>query len=448
MQHICNPFVATIAVYTFGKLVYSTRVVPPTVHATALSNFDMAVRDCFESFMCCNLSTHEWTLATLSTKMSGLGLRSTLHHSSAAFLSSRAACHSLCRKLDSEHVWEITNPDSAAARALATYNNNAAASDRLVAPFDDHPKQRALSNALNEHTREQLKTAPSSDPYRGAHLELTSTESAGRWLHTLPSKATHNNVEPLLFKTSLQRWLRTPIFEEEYVCPLCEGVIDIYGDHCLVFQGGGDRTKWHNLLRNAVYHFCQGAGLNPELEKPGLLRPRPFQGTLPEDGLRRESPESRRPADVYLPRWRRGAPIAPDFAVTSGLRQYNIAATLQDGASAASSYEDFKNSHLDTRATCIVEGFHFTPMVVEAVGGGWGPAATKVFYELAKAKSMLTGEPKNTVLSQLYQNLGIVLHRKNARSILRRCCATLPAAAQMLATAAVLQSTEAETAAP
>ena len=85
---------------------------------------------------------------------------------------------------------------------------------------------------------------------------------------------------------------------------------------------------------------------------------------------------------------------------------------------------------------------------MEAVGDRWAPSAIKMFYELAKAKSMITGERKNTVLSNLYQNLGIILHRENARSILRRCCVTPPAAAQILATAAVLQSMEAEAAAP
>ena len=250
----------------------------------------------------------------------------------------------------------------------------------------------------------------------------------------------------MLFKTTMQRWLRAQIFEEEYACPLCDGVVDVYGDHCLVCAAGGDCTKRHNLLRNAVFHFCHGTGLAPELEKPGLLRPRPLQGALPEDGVKRDNPEARRPADVYLPRWRRGVPMALDFAVTSGLRHSNLAASLQDGSAAARSYEDFKNTHLDTRATCIVEGFNFTPIVVEAVGGGWGPSAIKVFYELAKAKSLLSGELKNQVLSQLYQNLGIILHRENARSILRRCCVIAPAAPQILATAAALQSIEAETA--
>ena len=59
----------------FGKLVYSLRVVPHRSHSTALHSYDNAVRDCLESFMCLSLSEKEWSLALLSTKMGGWGLR-------------------------------------------------------------------------------------------------------------------------------------------------------------------------------------------------------------------------------------------------------------------------------------------------------------------------------------------------------------------------------------
>ena len=65
---------------SFGKLVYSARVVPHTLHKDALQNFDHAVQECFETFMCANFSADEWMLATLSTKHRGLGLRSVGHH--------------------------------------------------------------------------------------------------------------------------------------------------------------------------------------------------------------------------------------------------------------------------------------------------------------------------------------------------------------------------------
>ena len=63
----------------FGKLVYSLRVVPHQNHIAALKRYDNAVRDCVESFLCCSFSDNEWSLASLSTKMGGLGLRSVEH---------------------------------------------------------------------------------------------------------------------------------------------------------------------------------------------------------------------------------------------------------------------------------------------------------------------------------------------------------------------------------
>ena len=71
---------------SFGKLVYSLRVVPHFKHSKALRNFDNAVRDCIESFLCCSFTDSEWALARLSTKMGGLGLRNTELHSPAAFI--------------------------------------------------------------------------------------------------------------------------------------------------------------------------------------------------------------------------------------------------------------------------------------------------------------------------------------------------------------------------
>ena len=59
-------------------------------------------------------------------------------------------------------------------------------------------------------------------------------------------------------------------------------------------------------------------------------------------------------------------------------------------------------------------------MVVEANGGFWGPAAQKIFQELAQARATLTGELKDSVLLQLHQNLGTILRRENARSIVKR----------------------------
>ena len=102
-------------------------------------------------------------------------------------------------------------------------------------------------------------------------------------------------------------------------------------------------------------------------------------------------PGARRPADVYIPRWRLGPPAAWDFAVTSGLR-LGLYADAANPDGVTSRYEDIKSSHQDTRAECLAQGFTFIPMVVEAVGGGWGKMARCVWSELAKNSALATGE--------------------------------------------------------
>ena len=131
-------------------------------------------------------------------------------------------------------------------------------------------------------------------------------------------------------------------------------------------------------------------------------------------------PEARRPADIYVPRWDLGGSAALDFAVTSGLRTDLLERTAADGSSCLTSYEEFKNTFLDTAAHCASEGIAFVPMVVEAHSGAWGPAATKVWLRLGKAISLLSGESTAVEALRALQNLGLTLHRETARAILRR----------------------------
>ena len=130
--------------------------------------------------------------------------------------------------------------------------------------------------------------------------------------------------------------------------------------------------------------------------------------------------------------------MALDFAVTSGLR--DTASTISDPTSPTNTYEAFKRNHMDTERTCVAEGLGFTPMVVEAVGGAWGAAANSIFTELAKAKSIVTGEPVDLLLGQLRQHLGVVLHRENARAILKRSRVLATGGCEAVDAAVALQS--------
>ena len=405
---------------SFSKLVYSLRVVPHRKHRAALQCFDNAIRDCIESFLCCAFSNSEWTLASLSTKMGGLGLRRTENHSPAAFLASQAACHDLCVKLDPCHSWDPLNQETDNYAALSDFNTRVSPDKQLQPDQNIRLRQQTLSQTIDCHTLSSIKEANQNDVYYKAHLNHTSASGAGSWLHSVPSKALRTHVDGQLYRTMVQRWLRVPLYEAEFHCPYCDEMVDRYGDHCLTCACGGDRTKRHNLLRNEVFYLCNSSGLNPELEKPGLLQLRPPIGASYESGASRDPNINRRPADVYLPRWRRGAAAALDLAVTSGLRRDLVNKSAEEGSSAVKAYEDTKRSYLNTEAICQEEGITFIPIICEADGGGWGPAANRVWSVIAKNKSVRSGEDDSTTIAHILQSLGLILHKENARSILRR----------------------------
>ena len=91
-----------------------------------------------------------------------------------------------------------------------------------------------------------------------------------------------------------------------------------------------------------------------------------------------------------------------------------------DGSSYLKSYEQIKNSYLDTATHCSSEGITFLPMIVEAHSGAWGPIPTKVWLKLGKAISLISGESTAVEILRARQNLGLILHRETARAILRR----------------------------
>ena len=131
-----------------------------------------------------------------------------------------------------------------------------------------------------------------------------------------------------------------------------------------------------------------------------------------------------------------------DFAVTSGLRNPGVSA--RGASSPLLSYEAFKRTHKGTEAACSAEGLGFTPMVMEAVGGAWGPSATSVLAELAKVKSLYTGESQDRVQQQLLECLSVILHRENARAVLKRSAVCSLASDGILAAATTLQADSAD----
>ena len=241
----------------------------------------------------------------------------------------------------------------------------------------------------------------------------------------------------------LRRRLCIAVFEQDFPCPLCAGMMDTWGDHALVCACGGDRTMRHNTLRDLVLRLAKSAGHHAVAEKPGLLPPRLNIGGAWENGLagsatRRVLAQDRRPADVWLPTWMGGLPAAIDLAVTSGLQSALLELTATDGTAATDRYAERKITYLNTAEQCKESALQSMPFVVEA-DGSLGREARTIVAKLARDTAKRTGEAPSIRTEWATQALSVALQRANAVAIARRACGPLPLAPPLAAARAQLQ---------
>eukprot|EP00438_Fugacium_kawagutii_P034791 Skav236255 [mRNA] locus=scaffold829:452914:455068:+ [translate_table: standard] len=318
------------------------QVTPPALHTAALSAFDDDVRACLESLCTGPLPGQAWAQASLSTSMGGLGLRHACRHATAGFVASTISTEELCKELDPYYTLSVVE-------AVDAFNREVLPGDRIPSPVPSNLSQQKLSRALDAAAVDNLSTPrPGQEAYR-AHLQLLQQPGAGAWLHAPPAENLGLHVAPALFRIMVCLRLRLPIASEDVACPLCDGVADRMGDHARACPCGGDRTKRHHRLRSILAARAQAGGLNPVVEKAGLLPPWLDSGGAPEDGVQAAGGGGRRPADVWVGSWGAHGPAAFDLAVTSGLRQGAVAASAATGARAAEDYEARKRAHLQTR---------------------------------------------------------------------------------------------------
>ena len=398
---------------SWSKLVYSCRVTPPPFHQDALQSYDAAVLQCLE--LCCSgpLTPSACIQASLSTKTGGLGLRSVVRHSGAAYTASVLATLGTCSLTLQQYSPSLD-------AIISNLNGTLLAADHVPFPPPPSLRQQDLSRAVDRNTAVQLASALSGPGHEAAraHLQLLQEPGAGAWLQALPCAALGLHVDSALFRIMVPLRLRLQLHSEDAPCRFCDGVCDTYGDHARVCPCGGDRTKRHNRLRTVVATWAEAAGLHPEIEKPGLLPARCEHNGASEDGTRQGN--GRRPADVYIPHWGLRGPAAFDLAVTSGLRTGATAGSAQEGGRSAADYEARKRAHQQTEASCDAAGIQFVPLVAEACAGGWAPTAVAAWKQVARAVAGRAGDSASVLVDRLQQSLSLTLQRENARAILRR----------------------------
>ncbi len=179
--------------------------------------------------------------------------------------------------------------------------------------------------------------------------------------------------------------------EEGAPCPICQGATDPYGDHQVGCGGNGDRIYRHDSIRDAIFSAAQSATLTPRKEVPSLI-----------------PHSSSRPANVYLPIWKRGQPAALDVTVISTMQQQTLS-----GASITPGHA-LRVGKIATHAeACRAVGVSFLPLAVESLWG-WSQEAILTIASIGRLQEQRMGIPPADSIRHLFQHLPISLWMGNA----------------------------------
>ena len=127
-------------------------------------------------------------------------------------------------------------------------------------------------------------------------------------------------------------------------------------------------------IRDAVFSAAQ---LAPRKEAPSVI-----------------PGSSSRPADVYLPNWRRGQPAALDIHVISTMQQQTLA-----GASTSPCEWGEERKMVSNVGACRAAGVTFIPLVVESLGG-WSKEAIQT---IGRLQGQRLGIPPPETTRHLFQ---------------------------------------------
>ena len=155
----------------------------------------------------------------------------------------------------------------------------------------------------------------------------------------------------------------------------------------------------HDALAEATAYMARRAGLHPTREPVGVL----------QDGTRK------RPGDIILPTFSRGAVTALDFCVTNNKQAILLDKPLLPPGRAARL--GFDQKLRKWRDPCARVGIKFIPMSVD-VYGYWHPDSLGVYYEMAKRRADFTDRDPDTEYKYMVQLISLILQRENARILI------------------------------
>ena len=384
-------YVLLCSCLSLPKFVFLLRTCFPEFISNATEALDSALYDSVVELTGSPLSEWVWKKATLPVSMGGLGIRLSSLHAPAAFISSVVQSGPLVSSILNRLTAVLLGNSVAQLAAAANHPEWTSLDNIDVIIIQQSTLSRAIDQALFDSVYAQ-----SPDARSRAILLSTSIRHAGDWLNVVPSPALGLHLSDWEFRLCTKYWLGIPMADDGFPCPVCGADSDSMGDHFVTCRGNGDLVHRHDSVRDILFSVAQSAALAPRKEVPSLI-----------------PNSSSRPADLYLPHWRRGRPTACDLTIISPVQCLTLDRAAEVQGYAITVAEERKlRAH---ESECHQNGITFVPLAAESLGG-WSRLAMDTIREFGKLQALRCNLPPAHSIRHLFQRLSITLWRGNANS--------------------------------
>ena len=460
LQDSQKQYVLLRSTLSIGKFWYLLRTTPCTEHSGVLREFDAVTRSALNDLLGTVLSNSSYLQATLPVSASGLGLRNSFDHSSAAYSASILSCLDLMLQLiGSEYVDRLSDEAAGRGGEAAGHVGEAGAGgeddhdlEPAVGPAggvgggvggeDDQDlgpeagpdkaeviagllitpavlaslseaagevisladllagtNQKALSQKIDADRLSQLKQMFEDSPRDKARIAALSTPRSRDFLYAVPCREFHMRSEQ--FSVIVKYQMGANVYEDgDFTCPACHQPAGANGDHMLVCGGvGNGRIIRHNAIREVLISVAKQSGLSP-VREPRFLLP----------GV------DRRPADLMIRHWsRQGSDTLIDCVISSSLRQDTL--SRYEAGTVGRLAHERKVQQVGGAVNRL--NMEFLPFSLESLGT-LTQTAINIVTKLGRDRAIRNGGDQDKSVNNAFKQISVTLQKCNSDMFLNK----------------------------